>query len=307
MHVLLPDLPDFRALADEGVPGATFGFYTREDVPEGPADGAVLWFAPPPVREQLAARPGLSWLLTLTAGIDHVQGQLPPGVALFNASRLHDRAVAVHAVSLMLSASRRLHAYRDAQHARTWAAPTPVTRLPDSGLTTLDGRQVVLWGYGHIGRELDSLLRPFGADVHTIRSATPREDRDRLLALADWVILLLPSTPDTQHIVNADTLALLKPGAWLCNVGRGTLIDQDALLAALDGGHLGGAAMDVTDPEPLPADHPLWTRQNVILTPHIASSTGDLLHRGARLTRDFILDLDQGHEPPGRVDPGRTY
>ncbi|WP_343760053.1 NAD(P)-dependent oxidoreductase [Deinococcus depolymerans] len=307
MRVLLPDLPEFRALShhDEGgVPGVTFDHYTRTHVPDGPADGMVLWMTGPQIRARLLATPGLKWVLTLTAGIDHVQGALPPGVALFNASRLHDRAVAVHALSGMLAAARGLHRFRDAQGRRHWDAPA----LPgDSALTTLDGANVVLWGYGHIGRNLEELLAPHGAHVRGIRSATPTDERDELLRAADWVVLLLPSTPDTRGVVNADTLALLKPGAWLVNVGRGNLIVTDDLVTALRDGSLGGAVLDVTDPEPLPEGHPLWTQPNVILTPHIASTTTDLVTRGAHLTRDFLIDLQQGHEPDGRVTAGRTY
>lgn len=107
--------------------------------------------------------------------------------------------------------------------------------------------------------------------------------------------------------MNADTLALLKPGAWLMNVGRGNLIVTDDLVQSLQEHRLGGAFLDATDPEPLPATHPLWKLPNVIITPHIASTTTDLVRRGAHLTRDFLIDLQQGHEPDGRVAAGRTY
>ncbi|MVN88118.1 hydroxyacid dehydrogenase [Deinococcus sp. HMF7620] len=307
MRVLVPDLPDFRALAahDEGgVPGVDLAFYTRTEVPEGAADGAVLWLTGPDTRARLLAVPGLAWALTLTAGIEHVQGQLPEGVTLYNASRLHSRAVAVHALAGVLAASRGLHLFRDAQARREWAPPPSPGQ---SGLATLDGARVVLWGHGHIGRELEALLTPHGAEVSGIRSGTSEAERDELLSQADWVVLLLPQTPETKGLVNADVLARLNPGAWLCNVGRGGLVVAADLVAALEAGHLGGAVLDVTDPEPLPADHPLWTLPNVILTPHIASTTADLVARGAALTRDFLIDLQQGRDPEGRVEPGQAY
>ncbi|WP_342667878.1 NAD(P)-dependent oxidoreductase [Deinococcus marmoris] len=165
----------------------------------------------------------------------------------------------------------------------------------------------MIWGYGHIGHLLEGLLTPFGAEVSGIRSSTPDLQRDGLLSRADWVVLLLPSTPDTRGIVNAELLGRLKPGAWLANAGRGNLIVTDDLLAALDSGHLGGAALDVTDPEPLPEGHPLWAQKNVIITPHIASTTTDLVARGASLTRDFLLTMQQGQEPEGRVLDGQKY
>jgi phosphoglycerate dehydrogenase-like enzyme len=307
MRVLLPDLPEFHVLSghdEHGVPGVEFDFYSQEHVPGGEAEGAVLWLARGDTREKLLRTPGLQWVLTLTAGIDHVQPHLPQGVALYNANRLHDRAVAVHVVALMLAAMRGLHGFRDAQAGGRWSA----TRTPnDSGLHTLDGQRVVIWGHGHIGRILEGLLAPFGAQVDGIRRATPELARDGLLSRADWVVLLLPSTPETRGIVNAGMLGRLKPGAWLVNAGRGNLIVTDDLLAALDAGQLGGAALDVTDPEPLPEGHPLWARKNVVITPHIASTTTDLVARGASLTRDFLLTLQQGQEPEGRVTDGQHY
>lgn len=307
MRVLLPDLSPFRDLSllgEHSVPGVTLDYYRPDHVPPGDADGAVLWFASPATRTALLTTPGLQWVLTLTAGIDHVQDHLPPGVALFNANRLHDRAVAVHAAAGLLGASRGLHRFRDAQARGEWASPHD---LPASGLTTLDDKRVVLWGYGHIGRHLEDLLRPFGAHVQGIRSSTPPDERDDLLGQADWVVLLLPSTPRTRGIVNASVLARLKRGAWLSNQGRGNLIVTADLLDALHSGQLGGAVLDVTDPEPLPAGHPLWHEPNVVITPHVASTTTDLIQRGAILTRDFLIDLQQGHEPEGRVTPGRSY
>ncbi|WP_019008268.1 NAD(P)-dependent oxidoreductase [Deinococcus aquatilis] len=307
MRVLLPDLPAFRALAlhdEHGVPGIDLDFYSTAQVPDGPADGVVLWMTGPHTRARLLATPGLKWVLTLTAGIEHVQAHLPEGVQLYNANRLHDRAVAVHAVAGMLAAVRGFHRFRDAQARRDWASPA----LPDhSGLTTLDDLKVVIWGHGHIGRILEGMLEPFGAQVTGIRSTTPPQERDAALAEADWVVLLLPSTPETRGLVNADLLARLKPGAWINNLGRGNLIVTDDLLAALQSGPLGGAVLDVTDPEPLPRDHPLWGQPNLILTPHIASTTEDLVPRGARLTRDFLLDMLNGREPEGKVTAGRRY
>ena len=305
MRALLPDLPEFRALNESGgVPGAELAFYRSGDLPAGDADGAVLWMVDAETRGHLLKTPGLNWALTLTAGIDHVRAQLPEGVALYNASRLHDRAVAAHVVAGMLAAERGLPAFRDAQRRGEWASPvTPAA----SGLRTLDGLKVVVWGFGGIGRIVGDLLAPFGAQVEGIRSGTPDAERARLLAAADWLVLLLPSTPQTRGIVNAEVLSALKPGAWLSNQGRGNLVVTDDLLAALRGGHLGGAVLDVTDPEPLPAGHPLWEAPNVLITPHIASTTTDLVARGAALTRDFLLDLAQGRDPGGRVEEGRAY
>ncbi|WP_291425417.1 NAD(P)-dependent oxidoreductase [Deinococcus sp.] len=307
MRVLVPDLPEFRALSQPGegqVPGAELDFYSRGQVPVGEAQGVVLWLANAETRERLLAVSGLKWLLTLTAGIDHVQGHLPPGVTLFNANQLHDQAVAEHVVAGMLGVGRGFYRFRDAQAHHEWASP----RLPsESGLRSLRGQKVVIWGYGHIGRLVEQLLVPFGPVIYGLRSKTEPDLAQHRLAEADWVILLLPSTDQTRGIVNAELLGGLKKGVWLSNQGRGDLIVKADLIAALESGRVGGAVLDVTSPEPLPASDPLWSYENVIITPHIASTTTDLVQRGARLTRDFLLDLIQGREPEGKVSADRSY
>lgn len=309
MRVLLPDLKEFHELADTGkhsVPGVKVDFYTKSMVPEGLADGVVMWLASDKIRQQLANKQGLKWALTLTAGIDHVQNILPSQVALYNANRLHDRAVALHVVTGMLSATRNLHRFRDLQHQQDWKLPEEVIRA-DSGLETLFGKKVMIWGFGHIGQIVEGLLAPFGPEVLGVRSSTPLNQRDQWLAEADWVVLLLPHTPQTEGIVDDSILRQMKPGAWLSNQGRGTLVKTDHLLEFIQNRHLGGAILDVTDPEPLPVEHPLWKEPNVIITPHIASTTTDMIARGAVLTRDFLLDMQQGREPQGQVGAGRMY
>lgn len=296
MRVFLPDLPAFHALNLDGV---TPLFYSRDALPEGGADGLVLWFLPPEQRRELLSRPGLKWLLTLTAGIDHVVSDLPAGVALYNAHALHDRAVAQHALALMLAAGRGLHRFRGAQGRNTWERA--------GHMHTLEGRRVVTWGHGHIGRLLEGMLEPLGAAVSGLTSRSSVQEVEAALRQADELVLLLPRTPATQHVLNAERLALMKPTAWVYNLGRGELIDPQALNAALEAGALGGAALDVTEPEPLPADSPLWARENVIITPHVGSTTDDLILRGAAHAQAVILALKAGQEAPGRVDTSRGY
>jgi phosphoglycerate dehydrogenase-like enzyme len=296
MRVFLPDFPPFH---DLDVAGVTPVFYSRDALPEGNADGFVLWFLPAEQRKDLLSRPGLKWLLTLTAGIDHVVNELPAGVALYNAHALHDNAVAQHALALLLSVGRGLPQFRDAQQARRWERGV--------SLHTLDARQVVIWGHGHIGKLLEGMLEPLGAQVTGLTSRSGPDEVNRALALADDLVLLLPRTPATHHILNAERLNLLRPTAWVYNLGRGELIDPDALNDALDAGKLGGAALDVTEPEPLPESSPLWAHPNVIITPHIASTTDDLILRGAAHTRNVLEALAAGREAPGRTELGKGY
>lgn len=293
IRVLMPDLPEFRAIAAEGIQPA---YYRAAFLPEGEFDGLVAWGIPKKLRSQALSRSGLKWVLTLTAGIDGWPEALPPGVTLYNAHELHDEAVAQHAAAGLLAAGRGLIRYAQ---AGSWERSGP--------LWTLKGRKVVVWGYGHIGRILSDLLTPFGAQITGLRSGTAPQEVQAALSLADDVMLLLPLTDATQQIVNAEVLAGFKSGAWLYNLGRGELVDTAALLSALDSGHLGGAVLDVTDPEPLPQSHPLWGRGNVLITPHIASTTQDMQQRAADYAAAALNQFARGEEPKNRVELGKGY
>ncbi|WP_045234187.1 NAD(P)-dependent oxidoreductase, partial [Deinococcus pimensis] len=194
---------------------------------------------------------------------------------------------------------RGLHRARDLQRGGRWGRV--------DGLWTLRGRHVVVWGHGHIGKKLEAMLAPLGATVTGLRSRSTTREIDAALASADDVVLLLPDTPDTRGIVNAARLAHVRPGAWLLNLGRGSLVVTDDLVAALKDGTLGGALLDVTDPEPLPPESPLWGMENVVITPHVGSATADVLDRAADFTRGFLGDLAAGRDPGNRVDLTRGY
>lgn len=296
MNVLVPDHVAFRGLS---FPGVTLTPYRAGHPLSRDTEGAVLWGFPRGLRSELFALPQLKWVLTLTAGVDHLIADVPPHVTLYNASRLHDDAVAQHAAAMLLTAARGLHRARDLQREGRWG------RL--DGLWSLRGRHVVVWGYGHIGARLEEMLAPFGARVTGLRSRSTDAEIDAALAEADDVVLLLPATEKTRGIVNAERLARVRAGAWLMNLGRGSLVVQDDLVAALRAGTLGGALLDVTDPEPLPQDSPLWSMENVVITPHVASATTDVLDRAADFARAFLADLTAGRDPGGRVDTGRGY
>lgn len=307
MRILMPDQAEFRALK---LPGAELAHYpigavgsgsnsadrAGSRLPEGSFEGVVGWGMPRALRREALSRPGLDWALTLTAGIDGWADELPPGVKLYNASPLHGGAVAQHAAAALLAAGRGL--IRFATRSEWDRSGT---------LWTLHGRRVVIWGQGHIGRELERLIAPFGAQVTGLRSTSTPEQVRHALGEADDLVLLLPLTGATQQIVNAEVLGHLKPGAWLHNFGRGPLVDSLALLAALDSGQLSGAVLDVTDPEPLPPGHALWGRPNVLITPHIASTTEDLSLRAAEYAAQFVRALLRGEEGAGRVERGKGY
>ncbi len=296
MNILIPKAEPFERLSE---PGVTFVPYARQGPLPAQAGGVVLWGVPAERRRELFAVPGLKWALTLTAGVDHVLPDLPPGVDLYNASALHDDAVAQHALAGLLAVSRGLHLARDAQARGEWGRPRD--------LFTWRDRHVVIWGFGHIGRLLEGMLAPLSARVSGVRSQTPPAERDALLAGADAVVLLLPATPETAGIVNTAMLVKFKKGAWLANFGRGELVVTADLVAALEAGQLGGAILDVTDPEPLPADSPLWKLPNVVITPHVASATGDVLSRAADFTKDFLDKLLAGQFLDNKVETDKGY
>jgi phosphoglycerate dehydrogenase-like enzyme len=172
-------------------------------------------------------------------------------------------------------------------------------------------------GAGAIGRALIALLAPWrcrivavtrsGRDVPGAAVSLAAADVDRVWPEADVTVLAAPATDATRRLVGAAELAAFRPDAWLVNVARGTLVDTNALVEALAAGRLGGAALDVTDPEPLPDDHALWREPRALITPHVANTT-DLRRRAlADWTRDNVARFARGDELGGTVEPGRGY
>ena len=223
--------------------------------------------------EALRAAPQVRVVSRIGIGYDNVDvaGLAAIGVVTCNTPEGPTVSTAEHAASLMLMLTKDLPAHV----ARAVAGETGG---PASGLE-LDGKTLGLVGFGRIARRVAVVGHALGMQViahDPFVSSAPGVDLVSLADLfagADVISLHAPATPDTHHLVNAASLASTKRGAYLVNTARGTLVDQVALLAALDSGHLAGAALDVTDPEPLPAGHPLLEHPRVIVTPHIASST----------------------------------
>lgn len=239
--------------------------------------------------------PKLKWLQTWSAGVAPylAPGVLPAGCKLTSAVGCYGPAVSEHMLASALSLMKRLPAYRDNQNTNRWA---------DEGqVKSFRGATVLLLGTGDIGSHFARLTKALGA--HTIglnrHPETPVEGIDELhplaqldawLPRADVVAMSLPEAPETIHLIDARRLALMKPDAILVNAGRGSGVDCLALAGALKQGHLWGAALDVTEPEPLPGDHPLWDCPNLLLTPHTAGGDRleDTVHRIAALALDNL-------------------
>ena len=247
------------------------------------ADALVVWGNPADLLADAARRlTRLRWVQTLAAGPDAVvDAGFAPGVQITSGRSLHDGPVAEHTLALVLAAARRLHLLVRAQTAHRWAGELGGLQpaRPTDSFRTLAGARVLIWGFGSIAQTLAPHLRLLGAEVtgvaHTAgeRAGFPviaAADLDAALPGADLLITILPGTAANAHAVSAERLALLPSHAWIVNVGRGATLDEAALVQALRSGHLGGAALDVFETEPLPADSPLWDESNVIVSPHAA-------------------------------------
>jgi phosphoglycerate dehydrogenase-like enzyme len=303
MKLLLPDSIALDLTLPEGVDSVSYA--VGRPIPDlhTDAEALVVWGNPADQLADAARRmKRLRWVQTLAAGPDAVLGAgFTPEVVLTAGTGLHDRTVAEHALALALAAARRLNLLVRAQIGHRWAGELgglqPVHE-PGSFRTLREAR-VAIWGFGGIAATLSPLLAALGAQVTGIaRTAGERHgfpvvttaDLPGLLPATDLLIMILPATPETGHALDAEVLALLPAHAWLVNVGRGSTVDETALLAALRAGRLGGAALDVTGTEPLPADSGLWDEPSVIITPHAAG--GRPLGAAERITANLTALLD---------------
>jgi phosphoglycerate dehydrogenase-like enzyme len=254
---------------------------------------------------------GLRVVQAVFAGVDTFVAGVPPGVVVCSASGAHDIGVAEWVVAVLLALRRRLPELLERQHDGHWDAnvneSTATGSSPLGVIDDLDGSTVLILGYGSIGRAVAARLSPFGAHVvgiarHAREDAEPPEALERLLPRADAVVVLLPLTEETEGIVDGEFLARMKPGAVLVNAARGRHVDTAALLRALHAGHI-RAALDVTDPEPLPPEHPLWKAPNVLITPHLAGGVRTWQQRAYRLAGEQIRRYAAG-EPLINVRAG---
>jgi phosphoglycerate dehydrogenase-like enzyme len=219
---------------------------------------------------ELERMPRLRVIQTMSAGVDWLRDRVPDGVIVSNAEGAFDGPLAEWVVAAILASLRGLLTARDAQARGEWTSVVP---------KELAGRTVVILGYGAIGSAVAERLRPFGVEIVGIaRTAhdgvAGMDDIDRLLTSADILVDLLPHTAETDRMLDARRLALLPDGALIVNAGRGRTVDTAALVVEAGSGRV-SAALDVTDPEPLPSDHPLWAMPNVLITPHVAGDSAE--------------------------------
>ncbi|WP_372618217.1 D-2-hydroxyacid dehydrogenase [Falsiroseomonas sp.] len=254
------------------------------------------------------AKPGgrLKFIQSISAGVDQYDPAAlrAAGIRLASAQGANANAVSEHAIALILALARRIPEGRDNQAKRHWRGMIgDLTRREDE----LGGKTLVVVGIGRIGGRLARLAKAFGMHVVGLRRDPARgaEGADEIhgmealhaqLARADIVALTCALTEETRGMMDAAAFAAMKPGAMLVNVARGKVCDEAALIAALQSGRIGEAALDVTAEEPLPADSPLWSMPNVLITPHTGGET--------RRYEDNVLDLME--ENLGRLRRGEA-
>ena len=291
-----PDAVEFMGPLPAGV---SLAFLPTPDSPL-PGDPAEVEFWVPPFLSGgnttvlLPSMTSLRAVQLLSAGADAWATKMPDGVTLCDARGVHDSSTSEWVVTAILSSLRRFDHFARAQADRRWSyaevAPTD----------ELSGKRILIVGAGSIGAAVARRLAPFEVSITQMaRTARPEsgvhgvDELPALLPDADVVVVLVPLTPGTTGLVDKGFLAAMPDGALLVNAARGPVASTDALVAELGADRL-FAALDVTDPEPLPADHPLWTMPNVLITPHVAGSVRGVLRRGYVLAGDQLRRLVAG-------------
>ena len=249
----------------------------------------------------------LKWLQTNSAGVDNYIKHLPKGVLLTNATGGYGLAIAEHMLGLYLTLIKKLNGYHELQNQHNWSDLGPVT--------SVYGSTVLVVGMGDIGTEFAKLCKAMGAYVIGVRRANSspsayadevhlNADLDELLPRADCVAISLPGTKETANMFGKDRFEKMKDTAVLINVGRGSIINQPELVDALNNGVIGGAGLDVTTPEPLEKEDPIWSAKNCVITPHVSGGfhLGETKKRILNICVENLKNYHDGKELKNVVD-----
>lgn len=311
--VMIPTNDQHKKLLEEKAPGSSFIY-----ADSGIADAAQVKNANiiigSPSTSLIRDSKNLEWLQLQSAGVGKYaeDNMLPEGVILTNASGAYGLAISEYMLAVLLELFKKLHLYRDKQMKSDWS---------DSGrIKSIYGSTALVVGLGDIGGEFAERLKALGAYTMGIRRRNAdkpdyldelhlMDEFDKLLPRADIVALSLPGTKLTNRVINRETLKLMKQDAVLINVGRGSAIDTEALCDALENGQIAGAALDVTDPEPLPGEHRLWGIRNAVITPHVSGgfSLQETHDRIIRICADNLEAFLEGTSMKNVVDRSAGY
>lgn len=290
--VLIPTQEHQKSLLKSKVKEAEFTFIDSSEVTDKQIKQADIIIGNPPIK-MLHGSENLKWLQLNSAGYDNYLGEgiLSSDTILTNASGAYGLAISEYMVCGLLMLWKKMPFYVEQQKLAQWS---------DGGaVKSIFGSTILIVGFGDIGNEFAKRVKAMGAHVIGIRRNIDQKPDyvdelytmdylDELLPKVDAVSLSVPATKETYHLINEKRLSSMKSDAVLINVGRGTAIDSDALCEALNQGEIGGAYLDVTDPEPLEKQHPLWHAKNVIITPHITGG----FHLPETLNRIIQISAD---------------
>jgi phosphoglycerate dehydrogenase-like enzyme len=290
----------------------------RQALEAHPQADVVCTFFPPENVYELV--PQLRWIALASAGADHMlrAGLVRPSSAVVTtANGVHAVPISEYALSTMLMWSRHWPHMLDMKRDHIWADPDERIRLRAQELF---GSTLGVIGLGAIGRRIAQLGRAFGMRVLAVRRSVAPGDTDPdvdellpsarlgdLLAGSDYAVISLPSTPESHHLLGAEQLRQMKPTAFLVNIARGEIIDEQALIQALQDGTIAGAALDVFETEPLPTESPLWTLPNVIMSSHVSGISDRYSQRLTDLLLDNLARFREGRPLRNVVDPARGY
>ncbi len=311
--VLVPANDRHRKLLEEKAPDADFFYVNKEaDIAARVKNANIIIGNPSAALIKDANNLELLQLQSAGAGEYAEKDILPEGVLLTNASGAYGLAISEYMLAVLLELFKKLHLYRDKQMKSDWS---------NSGsMRSIYGSTALVAGLGDIGGEFAGRLKALGAYTIGIRRRNGEKpdyldelhfmDKfGELLSRADIVALSLPGTKLTNRIINRETLKLMKRDAVLINVGRGSAVDTEALCDALENGQIAGAALDVTDPEPLPKDHRLWGIRNAVITPHVSGgfSLQETHDRIIRICADNLEAFLKGKSLKNVVDLSAGY
>lgn len=252
----------------------------------------------------------LRWVQTLSAGVEKMvfPDFVNSNILLTSARGIHGIPVSEHVLAMMLALTRGLHQTIRQQEKHLWRRVS---------CDEIHEKTVGIIGLGSIGRDIAKKCKALNMRVVALKQSMTEElfidlllppgEIDHLLAMSDYVVLAVPLTDTTYHLINAERLQMMKKSAYLINIARGQVVDEAALLTALREGHICGAGLDVFDTEPLPAEHPLWDLDNVIITPHNAALSPYYLDRAIALIADNAARFLQGREMLNLIDKQKGY
>ncbi|WP_049987043.1 D-2-hydroxyacid dehydrogenase [Halobellus rufus] len=271
-----------------------------ETVASARCDGVVTFEYRPALLE-------CDWVHSVQAGVDRFPQERfrEEGVLLTNSTGIHGDAIGETVAGYMLAFARRLHEHVANQESKRWSRPAWDEPW------TIAGERACVVGLGSLGRGVVDRATGLGLDVDGVRrTPVPEPGVDRVFtpdsleaAVADarFVVLAVPLTPATEEMIDADVLAAMREDAYLINVARGSVVDQAALVRALEDGEIAGAALDVFETEPLPESSPLWEMDDVVVTPHAGSATRRYCDYVASLVAESVRRVREGEDPANRV------